>query len=249
MEDKNIGRFSGITGGEDYDLFKLSSPQYDLMLDKSTELLADHLYGKTQEYFRVLEIGAGTGLLTYRTLLADSRIRLWSIDNELQMVNVLNAKNFASEAKLSVVLCDALSFCQDWPARMLNQSSEPVLRFDAVVSSWTIRNFQPDYRAKVLEQIGNIMKPGGIFINCDKIDRNDEFDHSQDLSCQMDALEIFRTVGRDDLTEIWKNHYLEDENIRISEDEMEIRLVSSGFENIDFRERHVMDAICTAVKI
>lgn len=221
-----------------YDLFKLSAPHYDVMEDQIGVILGKYCQNLTSDEINVLELGTGTGQTLDVILSSDPRIRVVSCDNESQMVEVAKASPH-THVRVIITCEDALSFLK-------SRMPESV---DAVVTAFTIHNLEIPYREQVFEAISKVLKPGGIFINCDKHALTDYDAHQKNFLAHMTSLKVFDEIGRPDVREAWENHYIDDEKIKLTEDSARFLLTANGFDNIEFSDRHWLDAICTAIKL
>ena len=155
-------RFSETLGGSEYDDLLIAIEYYDEFQSETGKALSryitDHCEGVDK--IRVLEAGPGTGITTRKLLDADNRVQVVSVDNEPKMLEAAKDKfskdeNFQN--RVEFVLADILAFlesCED-------QS------FDAFASVYTLHNFTPDFRRKVIALISRKLKTGGVFINGD----------------------------------------------------------------------------------
>ena len=151
-------RFSGKIG-EDYDLFKRASSHHDEFQYNGGLELLKYFINQSKEEINVLEIGCGTGITTGIILRADRRIKLTSIDSEKVMID-------QSKTKLKLFKKDRLKFILDDAFEYLQKTKEDT--FDAVVSAYTIHNFERNYRELVLKEIYKKLRESGLFINADK---------------------------------------------------------------------------------
>lgn len=92
------------------------------------------------------------------------------------------------------------------------------------------------------------LRPGGVFVNGDKYALNSIREHKKSLQKQIEQFDVFERVGRPDLKEEWTKHYLEDEEVKITESEQESILKELGFTNIETTYRAGMEAIIVAEK-
>ncbi len=239
--EKEIGynsRFSGEIGKE-YRLFKESVPWHDEFQNTIKTALSKYtnLYPNKKE-FKVLEAGTGTGYTTIRILDADPRIRVIAIDNEeetlKQAKEILNDKSDRIEFKRT----DILSELQNLPDESI----------DSFTSAYLLHNIPHDDRKKIFKEIYRVLKKEGIFINADKIARDDEEKHKQDLENQIKAFDIYDKMGMPNIKEEWTEHYYEDEANKITEGELKNILRELGFSNVNRIFRKGMEATIIANK-
>lgn len=232
-------RFSGSIG-HDYNIVKLIVPYYDEFEGKIGTLLSDYIKSKYADDFTgfidVYEGGCGTGITTKIILDTDARVRVFAIDNEPDLLN--QAREFLKSYSDRVVFIEA----------DLLEALKKVENIDIFITASTIHNLQPKYRQELFEQIGKIIKTGGLYINADKIAKDDEEAHGKDLDTQLGMLKIFSEQGHPELEEPWRLHYLEDERIKFTESEQVNTLEQNGFINIKILFRHLLDVIIIAEK-
>ena len=237
----NDGRFAGVAGGDDYhDLFKLAAPHGDAMQARAAQILVEHCPSTATDPVTVLELGFGTGITTQHLLRADPHVRIFGCDNEPKMLEEAR-RNIGDGDRVQLMLADAYHFLgliSEW---------EPI---SAVVSGFCLHNLNPGCREEILTLVGERLRPGGIFVNLDKIAHDDWVEHHNALAEQIRAFDVFLepSVNRSDVYREWVMHYLEDERVKITEGEMETILKHSGFSSVRFESRVLMDVICVAVK-
>ncbi len=226
--------FDGIIG-RDYDLFKLACPHNDELQHTVAESLRNALLSKEKP--AALEIGCGTGESALWVLSYNSHISLVSVDNEPMMIHQAETKLafFIQQRGLQIRQDDILHFLQ-------KQESETL---DAIVSVFTLHNFDHAYRKKVLKEAYRVLKKDGIFINGDKYAHNDPARHKKELMKQLDRFSIFGKIGREDLQKEWTDHYWRDNNTQIIQQEgnalEEMTLI--GFKQVEKVYRKHMEAI------
>ncbi|SRR6266481_308923 len=232
-------RFSGSIG-DDYDLFKLAVPHFDELQDEIDRIVSAHY--KLQSYpspYRVIEIGCGSGETTRRILEANRNISVFALDNDPAMLEQARRNLALFSERVQFVCGDALSELRD-----LKKDAD----FQAVVSGFTLHNFQHEYRKSLVGELARHLAPDGLYVNADKYAPDDSVTHEKDLSEQLKAFKIFDEVGRPDLREAWTNHYYEDENTKWTEFNEKSLLRVNGFGDIKIVYRNHMEAIITASK-
>lgn len=231
-------RFSNKLG-EDYDLFSLVLPHQNIIQKESVSLLRKNIFSKNKPM--ILEIGFGTGITTKEILNSFKEVTLVSIDNELEMLPKAKERieNEGFDGSC-LIIADAISF--------LKKQGENSL--DGVISVWTIHNLLKGEQKEILEQIFRVLKPGGAFINGDKVVRDDVSQYQKDFEWQMEQFNLFSRINRSDLTIFWKQHYEEDANSsrKITELEYKEIIKKVGFSKIYFSNRNYLDVVCIAIK-
>jgi ubiquinone/menaquinone biosynthesis C-methylase UbiE len=230
--------FAGKLGGEEYDLFNLSAPHIPAMETEVGKMVARHMRLKSG-CAKVFDIGVGTGDTSHAVLAALGNVEVTAIDIEPQMIDAAKTR-FAGESRITLVLSDALSVLQ-------KTESDSV---DAVVSGFCLHNLPSKLREEIAREIFRVLKPGGIFVTCDKIAENDKQAHVEGLTKQILAFDVYLPMDRADYREEWIRHYLADDQpgIRVTESEWDLILFKCGFRYIRFSDRTLMDVILWAQK-
>jgi tRNA (cmo5U34)-methyltransferase len=187
----------------------------------------------------VLEIGTGTGQTSLEILKADPRIRLWSVDNERKMLEAakIYLAEYAQSSRLEFIENDALSYLKKNSSR----------KFDGVVTSLTLHNFEKHYREKVLQQIFRILKVGGVFVNADKYIQDNMNIFQKEYKWQ---IQQFEKISDKKKRMAWIKHYETDIKPEIIMKEKESIETSKkiGFRNIKISKRIHLEALLTAKK-
>ncbi len=249
-------RFAESLGGEEYDDLLLALDFYQEFQEESGKALAqyikEHCAGQVE--VKVLEAGPGTGITTLQILKADPRVKVVSVDNESKMLEVVKSKFGGSEEykdRSEFVLADILEYLESCPDGS----------FDAFVSVYTLHNFTPDFRKKVISVIARKLKSGGIFINGDKYSR-DVKGHKQDLDGEFRNYEKFDSeaakaeeagdIGRAEhfrqIKEDWTKHTWEDDVNQITVEEQDEMFRELGFKDVNWLKRFDLVITVTAIK-
>lgn len=222
--------------GDEYELFKLASPHYDELQNSVGDLIKESFASNDTKEIEVLEIGFGAGATSIVILNSDSRVTLTAIDSEpLMLPKTAEELSIFDQNRFNLHVEDALTFLEKCPDN----------KFDVVASAWVIHNFTDEYRLKVIPQIYRVLKPGGIFINADKIEITDRVEHVKNMEWQLAQFEVYEEMGKPELKKEWTEHYLEDSKPgrALIENNFEDVVKSSGFTSFKILKRWYDDAI------
>jgi len=221
--------------------FRLATPHYYVAQETIAKEIKKRFAFVRGRKLTMLEIGCGTGLTTEIILGANSRIKLTAIDNKETIIRETRKRFGGKKNKRAVFLCaDALKFLK----------SRPESSFDAVLSAMVFHNWNNKYRSKVYGEVFRILKKGGVFVNVDKVAEDDKKKHKKELEWQMKRFDIFGKMGRSEVREKWRKHYLEDEkpNKILKEGDYINELSKVGFKSIKKLYRKHMEASYLAAK-
>lgn len=221
---------------EDYDLFQASVPHYS-DLQNEVGRLAGGVQVPSQR-LTLIEAGTGTGATSRSVLAAHPGIHLISVDIDAGMLQQASINLSGYRSRVDFVSNDILTFL-----RGLAPASH-----DGFVSAYTLHNFTSEYRKDLLAEVSRVLKAGALYINADKIARDDTAAHERDLREQISAFDIYDQLKRPDLRKYWTEHYLDDDKIRIVERDHIHDLTKSGFNNVRIAWRSGMDAVVTAAR-
>ena len=249
-------RFAESLGGSEYDDLLLAIDYYNEFEAETGKTLQkyidEHCHGQAE--VKVLEAGPGTGITTFELLKADPRVRVIAVDNEEKMLDAVRAKFDKAEGlkgKVEFIFSDILKYLESCP-----DSS-----FDAFASVYTLHNFTPDFRRKVIELITKKLKPGGIFINGDKYAEDGEA-HKKDFAAEIKNYEKFeieaqkaetsgdpvRAAHLRKVREEWIIHCDEDEKNKITVTEQDEIFKGLGFTDVEWMKRWDLVITVKAIK-
>jgi len=105
---------------------------------------------------RVLDLGAGTGLYTFKLLERYPQARVTLIDFAGNMLDIAR-QNFSDNPNIRFIQDDYSShdFAEE--------------RFDIVISALSIHHFDDDGKMKIYKKIFSLLYSGGEFLNADQI--------------------------------------------------------------------------------
>jgi ubiquinone/menaquinone biosynthesis C-methylase UbiE len=254
--DTYDARFSESLGGSEYEDLLLALDFYNEFQGETGRALQAYIieYCQGAEEIKVLEAGPGTGITTLELIKSDPRVKVVSVDNEPRMLDAVRERFDKIEdlkQRVDFVLADILHFlesCQDGS-------------FDAFASVYTLHNFTPNFRKKVIELIAKKLKSGGIFINGDKYAREGE-EHKNDFNAEIENYAKFETAAAEaekkgdldraahlrKIRKEWVNHAAEDETNKISVEEQNKMFEDLGFSDIKWGKRFDLVVTVSAIK-
>lgn len=231
------GRFSGVIGGEEYELFLLAAPHGDDMQARTAQLVAEHCPSTEDDPTTIVELGFGTGITTQHLLRENPHAHVIGCDNEQKMLEAAS-QNIGDEPRSTLVLADAMSFL-----RGFEDGSVAV-----VVSGFCLHNLDDESRQAIFAEVARVLQPGGTFINLDKIGQDDHAEYQSAMDEQIAAFDVYEGIDRLDVRDEWTKHYIEDDKIMITESETRDALTNLGFSSVKYEGRVLMDIICVATK-
>jgi tRNA (cmo5U34)-methyltransferase len=226
--------FNSIIGDE-YELFRLACPHHDELQGKVAETLIKNL-SPEEEVHTVLEIGFGTGITSKKILAANPKITLLGVDNSKNMLQKANTELLeAYTGRYKFDIEDALTYLQKIPRGSIT----------AVISVWTLHNFNENYRNNILQEIHRVLKSDGTFINGDKIAVKDPKLHKNNFLWQLKQFDIFEKIGKAKLKQGWITHYIDDEkeDVILRETAFKEILTTLHFTDYNLIFRKHMDAV------
>ncbi len=125
-------------------------PCFDDYYQSTTKLIAANLAKPT----RILDLGAGTGLLSYFWYQQFPTSEYVLVDIAEEMLNIAR-KRFA---ELDNVSCQILDYAQELPAA----------EFDAIISALSIHHLEDAQKQDLFARIYRKLPSGGIFVNYDQ---------------------------------------------------------------------------------
>ncbi len=112
-------------------------------------------YGREDD-IRVLDLGAGTGLLSDKIARAFPRARITLVDVSSEMLGVAQWR-FADEPGR-------------FELRMMDYAEEPLSgEYDAVVSALSVHHLDGDEKQELFRKVYGILRDGGVFVNADQV--------------------------------------------------------------------------------
>lgn len=111
---------------------------------------------------RILDLGAGTGLLSSFILERYPKAVLTLIDLSEGMLDVARLRFEETLSDLTIVAGDYTAYESDKP-------------FDCIVSALSIHHLEDEDKQKLFKRIHQLLKPGGIFVNADQVQGTSAF--------------------------------------------------------------------------
>lgn len=148
-ERRNMGWLDWDEFAKDYDGVFLRDPVYTRMLEMVLEQVED-VQGK-----RVLDLGCGTGNLTYHLLRRAGGVRVLGVDPSSEM-RKLFADRFAGEPDVTV----AEGVSTGIPS--------PDAEFDYVLTSLVLHHVPREEKAACAAELARVLKPGGRLLYADR---------------------------------------------------------------------------------
>lgn len=233
--------FSGVIGQE-YQMLKLICPFATRLSQLVGEEIAEVCRGRNQSV-EVVELGGGTGITTLSILTADESLKVLSVDSEPTMQNQAKSslQQWADAGRLSFSGDDALTAL----------GKLPDCSVDIVASAYTFHNFEAGYRRRVIAESFRVLKPGGHFINGDRYALDDLDGHTRNTQQEVGGyFKALTEINRLDLLEHWIIHLFSDEseNHIMRETVARQQMAEAGFQSIEVKLRHQVNALLTARK-
>jgi tRNA (cmo5U34)-methyltransferase len=125
-------------------------PCFDEYYEATTNFIASNIEAPQ----RVLDLGAGTGLLTYYWYKKFELTKYVLVDIADEMLNVAR-KRFAN---ISNIEFEVLDYSKEFPSG----------KFDCIISALSIHHLEYEEKKKLFSDIYNRLPTGGIFVNYDQ---------------------------------------------------------------------------------
>jgi tRNA (cmo5U34)-methyltransferase len=129
---------------------KLVIPCLDDLYNIIVELARSEIPGP-----KILDIGAGTGLLTYHLFKRYTRAKFTLIDLSDEMLNIAKQR-FADKPNFKFITSDYLEY--DFKDK-----------FDIITSSLSIHHLKDEDKKFIYTKVYETLKEGGIFLNADQV--------------------------------------------------------------------------------
>jgi len=222
----------------EYDLLKIAIPHHDeFQKQVGIELLKRFDSGAE---ISILEIGSGTGITTEEVTKVMPNAKVTSVDLEKVMIDQAKVKNLDSD--ITFIQADVLD--------LLKYSNNNAIKYDVVVTAYTLHNFTRIFRNEVLSSIYTILNNEGLFINADKIAHDDQDEYKKVHQEQIKRYDIYDSIGCSELKKEWIDHYQVDnqKEIILVEGEYKNNLQRIGFKDIQTTYREMLETVIVCKK-
>jgi tRNA (cmo5U34)-methyltransferase len=157
MAERSIDAYDVLQRVESYDAdMELMHPNRSKMVQVALELLP---FTKTAA-LRAIDLGIGTGYFTERFLNQFPNSRVLGIDGARAMLELAKARLRPSASRVQFVIGDF---------RNLQHLASGAGMADVVFSAYALHHLNRPDKGSVLKQVGELLVPGGWFVNADLI--------------------------------------------------------------------------------
>lgn len=230
---------------EDRDLFQLVCPHYQKMSDIIINELINMLQKErdTTIPIHLLEIWSWTGHTAKKFIEkleevgCKQNIILTLVDISAASMQLAQQKLANSSIPIEYYIGDIFAF--------LKTNST---YFSSIYSMFTLHNFHPKPRKKLIKNISNAISPGGLFINADKIASDDLDQHNVEISKTLQSYTLFKDIHREDLYNERVAHYKADDLIKRTEKEYIALLQENWLYTQTNYERLLMEKVIVSQK-
>ncbi len=216
-----------------------------LQIEKAIAVAARQgLPRKVRDPRMVLDLGCGSGLTTLALCQELNYAFILGVDNEPGMLDQYKQMRRGRSMENGVVIAppvekEGLKFLQSCKSES----------FEAVVSGFVLHNLPAPRREKIYREIRRVLKPGGRFVNGDKIAHEDRKLHDRALMGQIaDLVRCYNNPTDTAYGLDWIEHYLRDNQPDLKQTESEVKdsLTAAGFSKVRITKRYGMDAVVVA---
>jgi tRNA (cmo5U34)-methyltransferase len=127
-------------------------PRFDAFYGAAVDALSECVSGNSIE--RVLDVGAGTGLLTELVAERYPAARVELLDGSPEMLD--EARQRLGERVVAV-------YVQDMAGEL------PAGPYDAVVSALAIHHLEDEDKRALFARVHDVLRPGGVFVNAEQV--------------------------------------------------------------------------------
>ncbi len=221
---------------EEYDLFGKVFPQHDELQGCLADSVAKHFSG-TGEGLTLFDLGAGYGFSTKLVAerLPKAKFILNDFDEELLSRSDAYLEGYNFEKHPGDI--------EEVIKRI------PDASVDGVYTAWVLHNFPIEKRKAVMAEVGRILKPGGVFVNLEKVGNPGPERDGYLAQALIDMTPFVTKYNRPDLYLEWIRHDLRDEqpDLLFSDTENEGLLKDNGF-SWSYAMHVLLEKVVVAVK-
>ncbi len=212
---------------EEYDCNrKKFIPCFEEYYEKTTDFIASSISAPK----RILDLGAGTGLLSYFWYKHFQRAEYLLVDIADEMLKIAK-KRFAG---LNNIGYENFDYSKTLP-------KDP---FDCIISALSIHHLEHEQKSELFERIFDKLPKGGVFVNYDQFCADNEIINSWVNSYWENNLEHSGLTDKD--LALWRERKLLDRECSVSEEIKMLR--NSGFKNIQCVYASQKFAVIVAIK-
>ena len=180
---------------------------------------------------KILDIGAGTGLMSAFLLQKFPDAAITLMDFSEQMLNVARQR-FADRTNITYVVSDYTGSLPDGP-------------YDIICSALSIHHLVPEQKRQLFSKIFHLLTPGGMFVNTDQADGETRYFREPYLTYWNEFLRI-GPLGEQEQGEILTRRDHLDQNEKLS---LQLRWLSdAGFSDVDIVYKNRTFIVTVAVK-
>lgn len=223
--------------GSKYNESLVGYPNFYIFQNAIQGELKKYLKVNKAKKIEVLEAGCGTGVTSCLILESSKRVNLVAVDNSEIVLREAKRK-LKKYGRTDFQLLDIEKYL-----------SKEDRKFDIFVQASVLHNLNIAKRKRIIEKAYHALKVGGIFLCADKISQDNLSEHEKSLSWQLEKFKLFEEIGRHDLEKMWKQHYLQDDKIKLSEKEIVAIMKEAGFQKIKKVYRKQMEAIYVGYRL
>ncbi len=201
-------------------------PCFDEYYERTTDFIAASIAAPK----RIMDLGAGTGLLSgfWYKHFPDTEYVLVDIAHEMLKVA---GKRFAGLDNVSYVAGD---YSKELPAQ----------DFDCIISALSIHHLENEQKQELFRRVYDKLPQGGIFVNYDQFCADEKMLQEMINSYWKNRLEHSGLTERD--LELWRERSLLDRECSVSEEVKFMR--ESGFENVQCVYSNLKFSVIIAIK-
>lgn len=186
-------------------------PNYYLMIEAMISIIPF----KTNEEFSIIDLGCGTGTISYFIKKKFPNVKVTCVDISKNMLNIA----------LDKLKNDSICICEDF------YKFEFPSKYDVIVSSLALHHLESDKdKLDFYEKIYDALELNGLFINLDVVLGSDEKIQSVYMQKWIEFMK--KTTSNEEIEEKWLPKYFEEDRPSKLISHMDF-MNQCGFKNID----------------